>query len=141
MVYGAHYVTGENSGRIGKHKDGCESVAISDELNMGVSCSIDNEILIYDLKGLTVRHRVTPTQCGGFTKVQFSTIPIIDSQGDKSIMLYAASTLGDLFIIDVRSGVVVKAFKGHAAPINYFVEAKQREWVITAGDDNQCNIF
>jgi bifunctional ADP-heptose synthase (sugar kinase/adenylyltransferase) len=56
-------------------------------------------------------------------------------------MLYAGSTLGDFFIIDVRSGEVVKQFKGHAAPINCFVEAKQREWIVTAGDDNQCNIF
>ncbi len=39
-------------------------------------------------------------------------------------MLYAASTLGEFFIIDVRSGQVIKSFKGHAAPINYFVEAK-----------------
>lgn len=140
-VYGAHYATGEISGRVGKHKDGCESVCLSEELNMGVSCSIDNEILIYDLKGLTVRHRVKPTLYGGFTRVQFSTILINDSQGQKSIMLYAASTLGDFFIIDVRSGAVVKSYQGHAAPINFFVEARQREWIITAGDDNQCNVF
>lgn len=31
-VFGAHYVTGEISGRIGKHKDGCESVCLSEEL-------------------------------------------------------------------------------------------------------------
>jgi hypothetical protein len=51
-------------------------------------------------------------------------------------MLYAASTLGPLFVIDVRSGLVEKELKGHAAPINWFEEAKQREWIITAGDDN-----
>ena len=56
-------------------------------------------------------------------------------------MLYAASTLGDFFIIDVRSGEVVHTYKGHAAPINWFSEAKQREWIITAGDDNQCKVF
>lgn len=126
---------------IGKHKDSVESVALSEELQMGVSAGIDSQILIYDLKGLTVRHRVSPTLYGGFTKVAFSTIKIQDKGGEKSIMLYAGSTLGDFFIIDVRSGEVVRTYKGHAAPINWFVEAKQREWIITAGDDNQCNVF
>jgi WD40 repeat protein len=31
-VYGAHYVTGESSGKVGKHKDSVEAVAISEEL-------------------------------------------------------------------------------------------------------------
>lgn len=31
-VFGAHYVTGEISGMVGKHQDTCESVAISEEL-------------------------------------------------------------------------------------------------------------
>jgi len=57
------------------------------------------------------------------------------------VLLYAASTLGDFFVIDVRSGVVVNTYKGHAAPINEFVEVYQRKWIVTAGDDNQCNIF
>lgn len=55
--------------------------------------------------------------------------------------MYAASTLGDFFVIDVRSGIVVNTYKGHAAPINEFVEVKLRKWIVTAGDDNQCNIF
>jgi len=72
----------------------------------------------------------------------FSTIKIKTKlEGEKSIMLYAGSTLGDFFIIDVRSGEVAHTYKGHAAPINWFVEAKYREWIITAGDDNQCNVF
>lgn len=60
-VFGAHYGTGEVSGLVGKHKDSCESVAISEELQMGVSAGIDSQILIYDLKGLTIRHRISPT--------------------------------------------------------------------------------
>lgn len=135
-------MTGEISGRVGLHKDSVESVAISEELQMGVSAGIDSTIIIYELKGLTIRTRVTPTAYGGFSKVMFSTIKIFDkARVEKSIMLYAGSTLGDFFIIDARTGEVVKAYKGHAAPINHFVEAKQREWVITAGDDNQCNVF
>lgn len=51
-------------------------------------------------------------------------------------MLYAASTLGEVFVLDVRTGQVVKKFRGHAAPVNCFVEARQREWLITGGDDN-----
>lgn len=75
-VYGAHYVTGEISGRISKHNDSVESVALSEELQMGVSAGIDSTIIIYELKGLTVRHRVTPIAYGGFTRVMFSTIKI-----------------------------------------------------------------
>lgn len=109
---------------------------------MGVSAGIDSQILIYDLKGLTIRHRVTPTQYGGFAKVLFSTMKLKTKQeGEQAILLYAASTLGDFFVIDVRSGEVVQIYKGHAAPINEFVEVRGRKWIVTAGDDNQCNIF
>ena len=55
--------------------------------------------------------------------------------------MYAASTLGDLSLIDVRDGQVVRKFKGHAAPINDFVEVKELEIVATAGDDRQCLVF
>lgn len=72
----------------------------------------------------------------------FSTIKLSkDGTGERVQMLYAASTMGDMFVVDVRSGEVVKGFKGHAATINFFVEVKQREWIVTAGDDNQCNVF
>lgn len=111
---------------VGKHKDSVESVALCEELQIGVSAGIDSEILIYDLKNLAIRHRVRPTLYGGFTKVMFSSFKIKKTDGESIIMLYAGSTLGDLFLIDVRSGEIVKAYKGHAAPINYFVEAKQR---------------
>lgn len=59
---------------IGKHNDSVESVALSEELQMGVSAGIDNQILVYDLKGLTIRHRIKPTEFGGFTKILFSTM-------------------------------------------------------------------
>ena len=141
-VFGAHYQTGEISGIIGQHTDSVESVALSEDLQMGVSAGIDKQILIYDLKGLTVRHRVVPSEYGGFTKVMFSTIKLrVRQEGEQSILLYAASTLGDFYLIDVRSGEVIKTYKGHAAPINEFIEVRQRKWIVTAGDDNQCNIF
>jgi len=44
-------------------------------------------------------------------------------------------------MIDVRDGSVIKCFKGHAAPINDFVEVKFLELVVTAGEDNQCLVF
>jgi len=98
---------------------------MSELLQIGVSAGIDTVIFVYDLKDSTIRHRVEPTKYGGFTKLMFSTIQINTKAGDgKSIMLYAGSTLGDFFVIDVRSGEIVKQFKGHAAPINCFVEAK-----------------
>jgi hypothetical protein len=37
-------------------------------------------------------------------------------------IIYAASTLGDLFCIDPRNGAIVKTLKGHVAPINAFIE-------------------
>lgn len=51
-------------------------------------------------------------------------------------MLYAASTLGDFFVIDVRSGKVENQLRGHCAPINHFVEIKRDKMILTAGDDN-----
>ena len=36
---------------------------------------------------------------------------------------------------------MVKTYKGHAAPINDFVEVKELEIVVTAGDDRQCLVF
>ena len=60
--------------------------------------------------------------------LQFSSVPLIirdeedKDSGDRTYLLYAASTLGDFFTIDVRSGVVQKALRGHAAPINHFAE-------------------
>jgi hypothetical protein len=41
----------------------------------------------------------------------------------------------------VRDGKLVKTFKGHAAPINDFIEVKPLEIVVTAGDDRQCLVF
>ena len=90
-------------------------------------------MLIYDLKDFSLRHKIRPTDFGGYTKLVFS---IIDPQ-----LFYAASTLGDLFMIDCRNGEIVKTFKGHAAPINDFVEIEKTGCIATAGDDNQCMVF
>jgi hypothetical protein len=49
--------------------------------------------------------------------------------------MYAASTMGYLQLIDVRDGKTLKTFRGHAAPINDFVEVKALEIIVTAGDD------
>lgn len=140
-VCGANYVTGESFGRIGKHQDEVESVALSEELQIGVSGGIDSNLILYDLKSLQVRKKIAPTEYGGYTRLMFSSFQIKDKEGNLSIMLYAASTLGSFFVIDVRSGEVVREYRGHEAPINWFEEAKFRKWIVTAGDDNQCNIF
>lgn len=140
-VCGANYTSGESFGRIGQHSDSVESVALSEELNIGVSGGIDSQLFIYDLKSLQVRKKIAPTEYGGYTRLMFSSFKIKDKEGNPTTMLYAASTLGSFFVIDVRDGEVAREFKGHEAPINWFEEAKVRKWIITAGDDNQCNIF
>jgi len=56
-------------------------------------------------------------------------------------MFYASSTLGDVIIIDVRNGDLVRIYKGHAAPINDFIEVIQHKLLITAGDDFNCNVY
>lgn len=142
-VFGSNYASGESAGQIGKHKDSVESVALSEEMQMGVSAGIDAMIIIYDLKTLSIRHKISPTAYGGFTKVQFSSFPIKlpKEEGQSSIMCYAASTLGNMFVIDVRTGEVAYSFKGHVAPINHFVEINNTQQLVTAGDDNQCNVF
>jgi hypothetical protein len=61
-----------------------------------------------------LRQQITATDSGGFTKLIFSQI-------DPS-MFYASSTRGDIIIIDVRNGVKMRTYRGHAAPINDFIE-------------------
>lgn len=127
-VFGANYVSGESTGCIGQHKNEVEAVAMHHELKIGASAGIDQEIFIFDLAHLTIRHKLTPTIYGGFTMLRFSNIPmeILDEEGKKTgekiPMLLAASTLGDFFAIEVRTGEVQRQLKGHAAPINYFIE-------------------
>lgn len=96
---------------------------------------MDTKINIYDLKdqNLSIKFVIEPTVYGGFTQLQPSlSLPNI---------LVAASTLGDLFLLDPRNGATVKTFKGHAAPINAFIEMPEQKTIVTAGDDNQCMAF
>jgi hypothetical protein len=37
-------------------------------------------------------------------------------------MFYASSTTGNVVIIDVRNGMLLRVYSGHAAPINDFIE-------------------
>ena len=136
-MFGANYVSGESTGCIGQHKDSVESVALNAEMQIGASAGIDEQIIVYDLAHLTIRHKLSPTQYGGFTMLKFSSFPIkVPDVDEKVVMLYAGSTLGEFFVIDVRSGKVAVQKKGHVAPINYFCEIPTRQQVVTAGDDN-----
>ena len=56
-------------------------------------------------------------------------------------MFYLSSTLGDIIIIDVRSGNRLRTYKGHAAPINDFIEVVEHKLMVTAGDDFTCNVY
>lgn len=59
-VYAAHYQTGEIQGMIGKHTDSVESIDICEELQLAVSGGIDQQIFVYDLKTLSIRHKLSP---------------------------------------------------------------------------------
>ena len=56
-------------------------------------------------------------------------------------MFYASSISGDLLIFDVRSGELLRTYKGHLAAINDFVEVPEHKVVVTAGDDFVCNVY
>jgi WD40 repeat protein len=134
-VFACQVMTGEIVGCIGTHKDSVESIVINSSSAIAASAGIDSKINVYDLKdqNCSIKFVVEPTVYGGFTKLLLSScLPNV---------IYAASTLGDLFLIDQRNGVVIKAFKGHAAPINALIEMPENKTVVTAGDDNQCMAF
>jgi WD40 repeat protein len=133
-VYYSHYQTGEIGTLMGTHADSVESIAFSKVSPICVSAGIDNFINIYDLNTNEIRFKINPTgEYGGFTKLLFSSV--------KPHILLASSTLGDFFLLDVRDGRAVKQLKGHAAPINDFIEIPQYELVVTGGDDNCCLVF
>ena len=56
-------------------------------------------------------------------------------------LFFASSTLGNLLVIDVRNGNILKIYKGHQASINDFVEVPQHKLLVTAGDDFMCNVY
>jgi WD40 repeat protein len=134
-VFYSNYITGQVGTILSTHAKSVESIAIceNEDTPFAVSCGIDTIINIYSIKEMNLRQKIKAAETGGFTKVQFSTL-------DTS-MVYAASTLGDVIIIDSRNGNLVRRYKGHAAPINDFFEDIHNKWVITAGDDFVCNVY
>ena len=74
---------------------------------------MDTTINIYDLKESKIRQSIKAAEAGGFSKVQFSELD--------PFIVYAASTMGNLIMIDVRNGNLLRTYEGHAAPINDFV--------------------
>jgi WD40 repeat protein len=76
---------------------------------------------------------VTAATHGGFNKVVFSEID--------PCIFYASSTIGNLLVIDVRSGNIIRTYRGHMAPINDFIEVIQHKILVTAGDDFSCNVY
>ena len=124
-------MTGEVNGVIGQHADSCESIAISHTQPIACSAGIDCKINIYDLTNFKLRLTVTVGQFGGFTKLFWSSY--------YQNCLVAASTLGDVSVIDPRSGEITKTIKGHVAAINDIKEFQNeagQKMIVTAGDDN-----
>lgn len=100
---------------------------MSQNMPICVSAGVDTNINIYDINTLEIRSKVTPSEYGGFSKLKFSEV--------YPHVIYAGSTLGDMYMIDMRDGKIVKTFKGHAAAINDFIEIKENKLLATAGDD------
>jgi len=128
-------MTGEGGGLLGEHADSVEGIAfcVSEQAPYCVSCAMDTKIHVYNLKELKLRQKIEAAEYGGFSKIQFSTLD--------AHIFYAASTVGHMLVIDVRSGALLRTYKGHAAPINDFLEVPEHKKIVTAGDDFLCNIY
>ena len=90
-------------------------------------------MFIYDLKDFSIRLKVNIGQYGGITRLFFS-------QNDAN-RLIAATTTGDLHLIDIRNGHIQISLKGHIEPINEAIELPGKNFIATAGDDNLCRLF
>ena len=97
-VFATQYMTGEILGCIGKHADSCEAIVFSKTLPIAASAGIDTNIFIYDLKDFSVRSKVETGQYGGITRLFFS-------RNDPN-RLIAATTVGDVHLIDPRNGQI-----------------------------------
>lgn len=96
-----------------------ESIVICTTQPIACSAGIDTKINVYDLTDLTQRLKVSIGEFGGFSKVFWST------GSDSRLNLVAASTLGDIYTIDPRSGLVIKKIRGHdGSSINDIKEFK-----------------
>lgn len=73
-VYFSNYSTGEVGRLLAKHLNSVESIAFcpNPEQPYCVSCGIDNQINIYDIKKFELRIKVKVQSHGGFTKIAFS---------------------------------------------------------------------
>ena len=133
LVCCSNYQTGETAGALGKHDDSVESIAFCKSAPYCVSVGMNPVINIYNLKEQKLRQQVTFGDFGGFNKVLFSELD--------PHLFYASSTLGHVTIVDVRNGEIQATYRGHAAPINDFLEVKEHKLLVTAGDDFVCNVY
>jgi len=133
VVCYSNYQTGETGGTLGKHDDSVECIAFCKSAPCCVSVGMNPVINIYNLKDSKLRQQVKFGDFGGFNKVVFSEL-------DPNLF-YVSSTLGHVTIIDVRNGDVQRTYRGHAAPINDFLEVKEHKLLVTAGDDFVCNVY
>lgn len=132
-VCASQYMTGQVLGCIGKHADSCEAIVFSTTLPIAVSGGIDTNLFIYDMKDFSIRLKVNIGQHGGISKMMFS-------KNDPNRFI-AATTMGDLHLIDPRNGEINKTLKGHIEPINAAIEVPGQPLIATAGDDHFCRLF
>ena len=107
MVCISNYNTGEVGGILGQHTDSVEGIAfcLHPTTPFCVTCGMDTELNIYNLKENVVRQKVKGAEHGGFSKVMFSSI--------ETQCFFAASTLGFVHMIDVRNGGILRTYYGH----------------------------
>lgn len=145
QVFCSNYETGEIGGLFPHpHSDSVECIEFcrSPASPYCVSCSMDNKINVYDVSSLgttnSLRQSIRATDPGcGITKVKFSAVP------DQTHILFASSTNGSIVQLDIRNGTILSTYRGHAGPINSFVEivSEAIHWIATAGDDKKVNIY
>ena len=129
------YLTGEVGGILGKHTDSVESIAfcLHPSTPYCVTCGMDSAINVYNMQENSLRQAIQAADYGVFSKVLFSEID--------PFFFFASSTLGFVQMIDARNGTIMRTYRGHAAQVNDFVEVKEHNLLVTAGDDFVCNIY
>ena len=112
------------------HTGSVESLAVSPLThNILVSGDLDGILNIWDLKNFKLRYTCQHPE--GITQVRF----LKDSH-----LVATTSVDGILRIIDSRSGIITKDFKGHLDAI-LDLACQSSSCMVTASDDGSCLVF
>ena len=74
---------------------------------------------------------------GGVTKLVLSQ----RRGGDNSFLMFVGTTSGGVYAMDVRSGEVLREYRGHCAAVMDLAEIREPPLLVTAGDDKRSLVF